>query len=138
MTSETIGPVAVGTELPSISFGPVSRTMLALYAGASGDHNPIHIDIDMAREAGMPDVFAHGMLSYGVLARVASNWAGPDRLRSFSAKFVSMTQVHERVTCSGSVVERFEENGEARIRIAMEARTDEGRVTLSGEALVAI
>ena len=43
---------------------------LALFAGASGDHNPIHIDIDFARKAGMPDVFAHGMLSMAWLGRL--------------------------------------------------------------------
>ena len=39
------------------------RATLALFAGASGDHNPIHIDLDVARSAGLDDVFAHGMLS---------------------------------------------------------------------------
>lgn len=38
----------VGDLLPELSFGPVTRTMLALYAGASLDHNPIHIDSDFA------------------------------------------------------------------------------------------
>jgi acyl dehydratase len=54
--------VQVGDALPAIRMGPVSRTTLALFAGASGDHNPIHVDLDFARRAGMPDVFAHGML----------------------------------------------------------------------------
>ncbi|MGD9549587.1 MAG: MaoC/PaaZ C-terminal domain-containing protein, partial [Burkholderiaceae bacterium] len=53
----------VGDEMPVLELPPITRTTLALFAGASGDHNPIHIDIDFARKAGMPDVFAHGMLS---------------------------------------------------------------------------
>ena len=55
--------IQVGTEIPELGLPPISRYTLALYAGASGDHNPIHIDSDFAREASMPDVFAHGMLS---------------------------------------------------------------------------
>ena len=39
--------------IPEISLGPISRTDLALYAGASGDHNPVHIDLDFAKEAGL-------------------------------------------------------------------------------------
>ena len=54
----------VGDTLPPLTLPPVNRTTLALFCGASGDHNPIHIDIDFARKAGMPDVFAHGMLAW--------------------------------------------------------------------------
>ena len=49
--------VEVGEELAGIEVGPISRLDLALYCGASGDHNPIHVDIDFARSAGRPDVF---------------------------------------------------------------------------------
>jgi len=46
----------VGDQLPPLLTEPVTRLTLALYAGASGDHNPMHIDIDFARRAGAPDV----------------------------------------------------------------------------------
>ena len=128
----------VGDQLPTITFGPISRTTLALYAGASGDHNPIHIDSDMAKSSGMPDVFAQGMLSFGVLARVPTEWAGADRLRAFGARFVSMTQVHDLVTCTGEVTECFEADGERRVRIAVAATAQDGRKTLTGEAVVAL
>ena len=76
--------VSVGDVLPPLSLPPVTRATLALYAGASGDHNPIHIDVDFARAAGMPDVFAHGMLRDGV-ARAPADRLGaaarPARVR---------------------------------------------------------
>ena len=53
----------VGDTLPPLALPPLTRHTLALYCGASGDHNPIHVDIDFARSAGLPDVIAHGMLS---------------------------------------------------------------------------
>jgi len=127
-----------GERLPDVSLGPISRAQLALYAGASGDHNPVHIDLDYARNAGLPDVFAHGMLSYGVLAQVVTRWAGIQRLRSFSARFVSMTQVHDVITCSGTVAERFERDGEMQVRVNVVATAQDGRQTLTGEAIVAI
>jgi acyl dehydratase len=129
---------APGDKLPDLEFGPVTRTMLALYAGASGDHNPAHIDLDFAKSAGLPDVFAHGMLSFGVLAQVVTRWAGVDRLRQFGARFVSVTQVHEWITCRGEVVERFEAEGETRLRIAVTATAQDGRQTLAGEAIIAL
>lgn len=122
--------------IPDIVFGPVTRTMLALYAGASGDHNPIHIDSDFAREAGLPDVFAQGMLSFGVLARVVAEWAGQDAVRQFGVRFASITQVGDTVTCSARVVEPVQFEGAPCLRLAVEARTQDGRTTLIGEAVV--
>ena len=136
MTTNNLMAAKVGDTLPEVVFGPITRGMLALYAGASGDHNPIHIDNDMAKKAGMPDVFAQGMLSYGVLARVPTGWAGIGRLKSFGARFVSMTQVHDLITCSGKIVERFEDDGETLARVALAATAQDGRQTLTGEAVV--
>ena len=136
--SDDLAGIKVGDRLPDIRFGPVSRAMLALYAGASGDHNPIHIDSDMAKAAGMPDVFAQGMLSFGVLARVPAQWAGTERLRAFGARFVSMTQIHDLITCTGEVTELFEAEGEPRARVAVNATAQDGRKTLTGEAIIAV
>jgi len=138
MTTDNLNSVQVGDALPPTVFGPVTRGMLALYAGASGDHNPIHIDSDYAKKAGLPDVFAQGMLSFGGLGQVVTKWAGLDRLRSFGARFVSMTQVHDVISCTGTVAERFEAEGEVRLRINVLAQTQDGRQTLVGEAVVAV
>ena len=67
MCNPSFDTVQVGDELPPLELPPVDRRMLALFAGASGDHNPIHIDLDFARRAGMPDVFAQGMLGICLL-----------------------------------------------------------------------
>jgi acyl dehydratase len=129
-------PGAIGAALPPIVFGPVTRAMLALYAGASGDHNPIHIDSDFARGAGKPDVFAHGMLSFGLLARLVTGWCGIERLRGLHARFVAITELHDTISCTGEIVGEIERDGERLMRLAVAASTGEGRRTLIGEALV--
>jgi acyl dehydratase len=43
--------------------GPVTAIDLALFAAASGDHNPLHLDADVARAAGFDRPLVHGMLS---------------------------------------------------------------------------
>ena len=130
--------IRIGDSLPEIEFGPVTRSTLALYAGASGDHNPVHIDSDFARAAGLPDVFAQGMLSFGALARVVTSWAGVERLRSFGCRFTAITQVHDRITLRARVEERMELEGESCARLSLVAVTHDGRETLKGEALVAL
>ncbi|WP_337187922.1 MaoC/PaaZ C-terminal domain-containing protein [Phenylobacterium sp.] len=136
MTPAHLTAAQVGDVLPEIEFGPITRGMLALYAGASGDHNLIHIDLDMAKASGMPDVFAQGMLSFGVLARVPTEWAGAERLKAFGARFVSMTQVHDLITCRGEIIEVFEVAGTRDAKIALTAMAQDGRKTLAGEAIV--
>ena len=127
-----------GDALPELRFGPISRGMLALYAAASGDHDPVHIDSDFAKEAGHPDVFAHGMLSFGVLSRMVTDWCGVERLRAFQVRFVSITRVHDFVTCRGNVIECADHDGERQARIEVIATTQDDRVTLVGEAVVAL
>ena len=130
--------IQVGSEIPTLEMHPISRFTLALYAGASGDHNPIHIDSDFARESGMPDVFAHGMLSMAYLGRMLTNWQPQAQLRKFGNRFASITQLQDVISCSGKVVELIEHNGETLARCEIQAAKADGEQTLVGEALVAI
>lgn len=130
--------IQVGTKIPSLSLPPISRTTLALYAGASGDHNPIHIDTDFAKKAGMPDVFAHGMLSMAYLGRMLTDWQPQSKLREFSTKFAAITHVHDKITCSGKVLDVLEGDGETLARCQIICQKESGEQTLIGEALVAI
>src|SRR5437870_1783429 len=95
----------IGDALPPLQLPPITRQALALYCGASGDHNPIHVDTDFAREAGMPDVFAHGMLSSAWLARLVTDWVPQSMIRSLDVRFAAITQVGERITCTGKIAE---------------------------------
>ena len=130
--------IQVGTEIPVLELPPISRFTLALYAGASGDHNPIHIDSDFAKQAGMPDVFAHGMLSMAYLGRMLTNWQPQAQLRKFGNRFAAITQLQDAITCSGKVVEMIERDGETLARCEIQAAKKNGEQTLIGEALVAV
>lgn len=130
--------IQVGTEIPALELSPISRYTLALYAGASGDHNPIHIDSDFAKSAGMPDVFAHGMLSMAYLGRMLTNWQPQSQLRKFGNRFAAITQLQDVITCSGKVVELIERDGETLARCEILAVNADGEQTLVGEALVAV
>ena len=128
--------IAVGSELPRFTTPPLSRLTLALYAGASGDHNPIHVDIDFAKQAGMPDVFAHGMLSMAYLGRLLSNWVPQETIRSFGVRFVAITHVGDVITCSGTVVGK--NDATRTVRIEVNSRNQAGEIKLSGDAVVAL
>ncbi|MGD9021407.1 MAG: MaoC family dehydratase [Lysobacterales bacterium] len=138
MSDITFESVNVGDELPTLAKPPISRTTLALFAGASGDHNPIHIDIDFARAAGMEDVFAHGMLSMAYLGQLLTLWIPQQQLRSYGVRFGSITQLGAQISCAGKVVEKFEENGERRVRLEVQATDENGDLKLVGQAVAAL
>src|SRR5271169_212689 len=129
---------SIGAVVVDKTFPRITRTTLALYAGASGDHNPMHIDIDFARKAGFPDVFSQGMLGMAMLGQALTDAVRPDRLRSFSTRFVAITQVGAKIRCEGTIAELLETDGEPRARIALTAMDEAGDVKLSGEAVVAL
>src|SRR5687768_15196969 len=97
--------VTVGEVLPEMRLPAIDRKMLAIFAGASGDLNPIHIDIDFARRAGMPDVFAHGMLGMAWLGRLLTQWRPQTYLRRFDVRFMGITHLGNQPVLTGRVVE---------------------------------
>ena len=127
-----------GAVVGTLALNPITRHTLALYCGASGDHNPIHVDIDFAKASGMPDVFAHGMLSMAYLGRLLTGLAPQAALRSFATRFTSITQLGAEITCTAKLVERFEEAGEQRVRLELTATDSNNDVKLRGDAVVAI
>jgi acyl dehydratase len=138
MTLPNFEALQPGDTLPPFQTEPISRLALALYCGASGDHNPIHVDIDFARAAGQQDVFAHGMLSMAYLGRLLTNWVPQQKLRQYGVRFVAITQVGDSITCRGTVVEKFEADGEKRVRLELSTVDANGQVKLSGDAVVAL
>lgn len=130
-------PLQVGDQLPPLQVAPISRTTLALFAGGSGDHNPIHIDLDAAHGAGMDDVFAHGMLSMAYLGRMLTAWMPQERLRTLHVRFTAITPVHAAPVCTGTVTTLHEEHGELRATIQVQVTLADGTTTLSGHATVA-
>jgi acyl dehydratase len=136
--NESLDSVKVGDDVPEHVSPAISRHVLALFCGASSDHNPMHVDIDFAQSFGMPDVFAHGMLSMAYLAQLLTRWVPQSRIRSFGVRFVAMTPVHAKVVCTGKVIEVFRVEGERRARLEINARTDAGIHTLAGEAVIGL
>ena len=129
---------SIGDRVIDKRFPRITRARLALYAGASGDHNPIHIDSDFAKAAGFPDVFSHGMFIMGLLGQSLTDAVPPDRLRAFTTRFVAITQLGAAIHCEGAVAEYFEAEGEPRVRLALTAKDENGETKLAGEAVVAL
>jgi len=119
--------VKVGDTAPPIDH-KLTRTDLVMYAGASGDFNPMHHDEIAAQAAGLPSVFGHGMFSAGLLATAITNYVGVGNLRSYRVRFTKQTWPGETLSTTIAVTEKrpgnevvlecavVNENGEAKIQ----------------------
>ena len=130
--------VNVDDALPPLALPALTRATLALFAGASGDHNPIHIDSDAARDVGLPDVIGHGMLTMSWLGRLVTGWAPQSDLREFGVRFTAITWVGERITCTGRVTKKLERDGERLVQVEVKAANEAGEVKVAGDALIAL
>ena len=77
-----------GDALPPQTY-TVTRADLVRYAEASGDHNPIHQDEEVARSVGLPGVIAHGMFTMALVARALDAWAPGADVVQLGAKFTN-------------------------------------------------
>ena len=119
--------VTVGDQAPAIDH-KLTRTDLVMYAGASGDFNPMHHDEVAAQAAGLPSVFGHGMFTAGLLATAVTNYVGVGNLTSYRVRFTKQTWPGETLSTTVAVSEKrpnneivlecavVNENGEAKIQ----------------------
>ncbi|MCC8431341.1 MaoC family dehydratase [Reyranella aquatilis] len=137
-TAPKFADVKVGDELKPLVLPPISRHQLALYCGGSGDHNPIHVDIDFAKKFGFKDVFAHGMLSMAFLGRLVTSWVPQKQVRGLGTRFTSITWVGDVITVSGKVTGKREKDGEKLVDLEVRCTNQNGQDTLQGSATVAL
>lgn len=130
----TLHRMSVGAELPPLRIEPISRKLLALFAGASGDHQATHIDIDAAKAKGRDDVIAHGMLMMAYLGRMLTNLVPQEKVRSFKSRFLAVTPVYAEPTCTGRITAI--KDGLATVELAIHLA--DGTVVVRGEAVIEI
>ena len=130
--------VQVGDAIPKLVKSPVSHLQLVRYAGASGDFNPLHTDPRIGELIGVGGIIAHGMLIMGFVGQMLSDYVGPTTLRKFDVRFKGMTRIDDVITCTGTITEKYETDGEARIAGKVQATDQNGEVKLAGTFVAAL
>jgi acyl dehydratase len=130
--------VEVGTVVPEQTF-MVQRVNLVMYAGASGDFNPIHWNERIATAVGLPNVIAHGMFTMAEAARVVTDWVGdPGAVEEYGVRFSKPVPVPDDDTgtalvVSGEVEEKLDDN---RVVVTLTARAGDDKVLSGARAVV--
>ena len=109
----------------------LSRTQIVMYAGASGDYNPVHTDEKFTKEiAGYPSVFAHGMLTMGMTGRMLTNYVGDGRLTKYGVRFTSQVWPGDTLNSTATVVDITD----GIVNLSVETTNQDGALVLSGYA----
>jgi acyl dehydratase len=117
-----------------VIYGPLTRTDLVRYAGASGDFNPLHHDHAYAAKAGLHDVMAHGMLSAGLLASALTRWFGPGAVRRYAVRFKSPVWPGDILTARClTMTPAMDQSG---ADLVLELTRADGDAVLSGTAFI--
>jgi acyl dehydratase len=126
--------VNVGDAMPELVKGPLQKLQHVMYAGASGDFNPLHTDDDFAKAVGMKDgVIAHGMLIMGIVGQAITGWIPRKDLKKFGVRFAGMTKPGNTITVTGSVTDKRVEDGNNIIVCEVAAKDENGDVKITGK-----
>jgi acyl dehydratase len=127
--------LSVGDTHSEVVVDDLTRTQLVMYAGTSGDYNPLHTDDVYTREvAGYPGVFAHGMLSMGLTGKMLTNYVGDGRLKKFGVRFTNQVWPGDTLTSTAKVVEIRDEDGDKVVDLALETVNQGGKTVVTGSA----
>jgi acyl dehydratase len=131
--------ISVGDIHEAVVVEGLTRTQLVQYAGASGDYNPLHHDEVYAREvAGYPTVFAHGMLTMGMTARLLTDWLGDGRLLRFGGRFGAQVWPGDTLTARATVEVVGREAVGPIVEVSVVTANQRGDAVFSGYAVARI
>lgn len=131
--------LSVGDTHEEVVVDDLTRTQLVMYAGTSGDYNPLHTDDLYTKEvAGYPGVFAHGMLSMGLTGTMLTNYVGDGRLKKYGVRFTNQVWPGDTLTAKSTVAAIREEGGETLVDLTLETVNQDGKPVVTGTATARI
>ena len=135
----TRNDVKVGDSRTMVVFDNLTRSQIVMYAGASGDYNPLHSDeVFTTKVVAYPSVFAHGMLSMGATGRVLTDWFGADRLKKYGVRFVNQVWPGDTLTATATIDAVRDENGEHLVDLSVTTVNQDGSPVVTGTATVRV
>jgi len=113
----------------------LSRTQIVMYAGTSGDYNPLHSDEIFTTEiAGYPSVFAHGMLTMGMTGKMLTNYVGDGQLTYYGVRFTAQVWPGDTLKATATITGIREEDGQQIADLDVSTTNEEGTEVIKGSA----
>jgi acyl dehydratase len=128
--------VEPGDQLPAIIKHPTVE-QLVMWAGASGDYNPVHFNKDIALSQGLPDVIVQGRLKSSFLCHLLTDWIGERGfLKKLACQHRGLDVPGNDLLCKGRVVSKYTKDGEHYVECEVWIENSQGQKTVRGSAVV--
>lgn len=124
----------VGEGIDSVRLSPVTPGILAEYAEASGDYNPIHLDENEAKELGLPGIIAHGMWTMGNLGKLFTPYYEEGFLQDYQIRFRGMVFLGDEIQLKA----KLESRNQQLLTFQVSAVNQHGMDVLKGKAVFKI
>lgn len=124
-----------GTALPGF-IKTITQEQINLYAKASGDFNPIHVDEEFARKTQLGGTIAHGMLVLAFISEMMHSAFGDKWLTSgkLGVRFKSPARPGDNIAVSG----RVSKIADGLVTCAVFCKNQKDETVIQGDAVVAV
>jgi len=134
-----LSELSEGMSLPEMK-RLVTQEHINLYAEASKDFNPIHIDEDFAKKTPLGGTIAHGMLILAYLSQMMTaafgrNWLVGGKL---NVRFRAPARPGDTITVSGKIHKIDKSEGQTLVNCHVLCSNQEGESVITGEAEVGV
>ena len=134
----TWNEVKEGMAIPELKKN-CSTQQLVLWAAGSGDFYQIQYDKDFAKGTGLADIIVHGALKNAFLGQLVHDWVGNNgRIKRYGCSYRGMDFPNQDITCKGTVLKKYEENGEKLVDLEIWTENPDGKKTTPGHATVSL
>ncbi len=128
-----------GMELPEIT-KLVTQQNINLYAEASRDFNPVHLNEEFARKAGLDGTIAHGMLILAYVSEMMTTafglmWITGGKL---DVRFKAPARPGETITVSGKITKLEKSAGQTTVSCSVLCSNGKGEAIITGEAVLTV
>ena len=128
-----------GMNLPEVKKS-VSQENINLYAEASQDFNPIHLDEEFARKTPLGGTIAHGMLVLAYISQMMTVAFGQSWLSSgkLNVRFRAPARPGDTITVSGKICGIDKREGQTLVNCSVLCSNQKGESVITGEAKVEV
>jgi 3-hydroxybutyryl-CoA dehydratase len=114
----------------------ITEAHIVLYAGLTGDMNPVHMDAEQAEQSMFKERIAHGMLVAGLISAVLGNQLpGPNCIYlGQDLKFTAPVKIGDTVTAAVTVTDKRDDKRIITLRTIVSNQN--GETVIDGNAVM--
>ena len=123
--------LGVDVGLKTTHMKTITETDIGLFAGVSGDFNPIHTCEEYAKKTFFKGRIAHGVIALGLISATMTKLPGLVIFLEDSNRFLAPVRIGDTITATGEVIKAIKDKGIVTLKTT--CTNQEGKPVVAGE-----